>query len=472
VQKQSLKADIEQHDSEVKRLAKEITDHESDIKGYKADQAAATKDRKAARATYEATHQDYSESIDAISNAVGVLKKRGGDIPQAAALLQTVKSYKTWPVQSKNMLENFLSVGEDSKDTLAAPEANAYESQSGGIVQMLLELKDKFVDERTALEKKEMVSVQAYDTVMMDLGNSVKAAENEVSKKTRSKSENIAASGDSSTLFDETKASRDDDQEYLTGLIATCQQKSADFKTRVTMREEEISALEKAMEIIGGDAVSAADKHSPRSSMLQVRSGVSLVQFLSSSREPNKQKAIEFLEAKSRVLDSSLLSALAMQMTGDPFNKVKKLISDLITKLKNQEAEEAGHKQWCDDELKTNTQTRKDKTTEVDGLTAYIEQLESRLAVLKKDLATLAQGVAEINAAVAKATNIRASEKDQNEATIVKQSKGKLPLQRQSRSSPTSTRRPVRTRPWCRRMRRSLQFSTKPSRGSRSKAAT
>jgi hypothetical protein len=35
---------------------------------------------------------------------------------------------------------------------------------------MLVELKDKFVDERTALEKKEMISVQAYDAVRSLVG--------------------------------------------------------------------------------------------------------------------------------------------------------------------------------------------------------------------------------------------------------------------------------------------------------------
>merc|ERR1719163_2253399 len=121
-----------------------------------------------------------------------------------------------------------------------APEANAYEFQSSAIVTMLEELKDKFIDERTALEKKEMVARQAYETVMLDLKNSIEAAENEISKKTRAKAENAAGSTESTTLFNEVKASRDDDQKYLTGLTTTCQQKSADFKSRQKLRGEEM----------------------------------------------------------------------------------------------------------------------------------------------------------------------------------------------------------------------------------------
>jgi len=127
-------------------------------------------------------------------------------------------------------------------------------------------------------------------------------------------------------------------------------------------------------------------------------------------------------------LDSHVLSALALQMTADPFQKVKKLITDLITKLKAQEAEEGDHKKWCDDELKTNGQTRKDKTAEVDTLKSTIDQLESRLAVLKKDLAAISKGIAEINKAVADATEIREKEKNSNEATIVEAVNGQTAI--------------------------------------------
>jgi len=263
---------------------------------------------------------------------------------------------------------------------------------------------------------------------MMDLRNSINAADNGIAKKSQFKSENIAGSTESSSLFDQVKASRDEDQTSLTELTAMCQQKAADFKSRQILREDEMQAVQKAIEIISGEVVSGtAKKHLP--SMLQVRQGSSFIQFLSAAEKPsNQQKAIDFLHAQSQRLDSHVLSALALQMTTDPFQKVKKLITDLITKLKAQESEEADHKKWCDDELKTNGQTRKDKTAEVDSLKSTIEQLESRLAVLKKDLAAVAKGISEINAMVAESTRIRQKEKNTNDATIVEAVNGQTAI--------------------------------------------
>ena len=56
------------------------------------------------------------------------------------------------------VISAFLSQGDElGQDPMAvsAPQANAYEFQSSGIVDMLEKLKDKFEDERTDLEKEE-----------------------------------------------------------------------------------------------------------------------------------------------------------------------------------------------------------------------------------------------------------------------------------------------------------------------------
>ena len=57
------------------------------------------------------------------------------------------------------MISAFLSQGDElGQDPLdvSAPQANAYEFQSSGIVDMLEKLKDKFEDLRGELEKEEM----------------------------------------------------------------------------------------------------------------------------------------------------------------------------------------------------------------------------------------------------------------------------------------------------------------------------
>jgi uncharacterized protein YoxC len=113
-----------------------------------------------------------------------------------------------------------------------------------------------------------------------------------------------------------------------------------------------------------------------------------------------------------------VLSALAVRVTDDPFSKVKKMIKDLIVRLMEEANEEAEHKGWCDTELSTNEQTRKEKTEAVQMLTAEIDELKSSIAQLSEDITDLSKSVAELDQAMSTATEQRQKEKAENEVTI------------------------------------------------------
>merc|ERR1712156_412577 len=89
-----------------------------------------------------------------------------------------------------------------------------------------------------------------------------------------------------------------------------------------------------------------------------------------------------------------------------------------ITRLMEEANEEAEHKGWCDTELVTNEQTRKEKTEAVEVLHAEIDQLEASIAKLSEEIVELTQAVSDLNAAMAKATQLRTDEKAKNEQTI------------------------------------------------------
>merc|ERR1712242_505684 len=136
------------------------------------------------------------------------------------------------------------------------------------------------------------------------------------------------------------------------------------------------------------------------------------------SQSKAQSKAVIFLQSKAKELNSRVLSALASRITWDPFRKVKKMIKDLITRLMEEANEEAEHKGWCDTELSTNEQTRKEKTQSVETLHAEIDQLEASIAKLTEDIGDLTKAVSELDAAMAKATNLRQEEKATNAQTI------------------------------------------------------
>merc|ERR1719197_1219930 len=76
-----IKADIEKYAADIALLSKEIAGHEEDISVWKGDGVAAGKVRAMEKADYDATHTDYTESIEAIEMAMAVLKKQAHSTP-------------------------------------------------------------------------------------------------------------------------------------------------------------------------------------------------------------------------------------------------------------------------------------------------------------------------------------------------------------------------------------------------------
>jgi len=278
----------------------------------------------------------------------------------------------------------------------------------------LEKLLDKFIDERTTLEKEEMNSKHAYDMLMQDLNAQIAQATQDRDEKAETKANKLQAKADAEGDLKDTTTTRDADVKYLADLTATCEQKASDFESRQQLRADEIVAIEKAIEIISSGAVSGnADKHLP--SMLQQ---TSLAQLRSDLNAQAQSRVAKFLQSRAKQLNSRVLSAIAVRASDDPFKKVKKMIKDLIVRLMEEANEEAEHKGWCDTELSTNEQTRKEKTEAVETLHAEIDQLEASIAKLTEDISELTKAVAELDAAMAKATKLRQEEKAKNTETI------------------------------------------------------
>merc|ERR1719219_3089021 len=372
----------------------EKTGHDADIAAWTGDKKAATKVRNMEKTDYDATHKDYSESIDALERAIAVLKKQAYDRKQASfAQLSSLQKLDLIPDGAKKAIDVFLQQEPDEGLAVSAPEAYGYEFQSQGVIEMLEKLLDKFVSERTVLEKEEMNSVHAFEMLIQDLTAQIEQATQDRTEKAETKAKKLQAKADAEGELTDTTTTRDADQKYLDDLTATCEQKATDFESRQQLRAEEIEAIAKAIEIISSSAISGnADKYLP--TLVQKQS---LMSLRADAQSQTLSHAAAYLKVMAKQLNSRVLLAAADRAAADPFKKVKKMIKDLITRLMEEANEEAEHKGWCDTELSTNEQTRKEKTEAVETLHAEIDQLEASIAKLTEEIADLTEAVAALD---------------------------------------------------------------------------
>merc|ERR1719486_447528 len=319
-------------------------------------------------------------------------------------LLQRVVKTKPVPLSAKRTLEAFMALGQDPL-SVTAPQAAGYEFQSGGVVEMLENLRDKFQKEKNDLEKDEMGAEHAFNLMQMELKDSISAAESMRATKAKMKAGKEA---DAAT-----------DKGSLADIVAQCEQKSNDFASRQQLRAEELEAIQKAIEIIASpDVAGSAGKH-----------GVALAQSFA-LRASHKSKGrvapgvVSYIQSRADALQSRGLRMLAMQVAeteremADPFKEVKKMIDSMITKLLEEANEESDKKGWCDKEMAVNGQTREEKTEEVNTLTAEMDKLKADIMKLSEQIADLAVAIQEIDGAMVNATDIRQAESKKNKETI------------------------------------------------------
>merc|ERR1719272_78110 len=193
-----LKADIQKDVADATRLTEEIAAHDEDIAVWTGDQKAATKVRDIENADFDALNRDYSESIDALQRAIAVLKKQSYDRKQGGSLVQVsaLTQLNLIPAAAKKAIDAFLQQDPQEGLAVSAPEANAYEFQSSGVVEMLEKLLDKFVDEKTQLEKEEMNSKHAYEMLMQDLKAQIEQATQDRTEKSEAKAKALEHKAD------------------------------------------------------------------------------------------------------------------------------------------------------------------------------------------------------------------------------------------------------------------------------------
>merc|ERR1719389_1621589 len=237
------------------------------------------------------------------------------------------------PIGAKRTLLAFLN--SDAKQdplSVSAPQAAAYESQSGGVVEMLEKLLDKFRAELDGYQKEELNAKFNYQTLYQELVGNIDEATASSELKTKVKAERAQdeakAKGDLA-VEEKDKAA---DEKYLADLITECDAKSKDYENRQMLRMEELEAIGKAIEIIQSpDVMGAGEKHLPQFIQLKATKSSSMSLLRANVDAPIRAKLISFLSSRAMETKSKLLLMLASKAAaGGPFDKVKKMNKDLI----------------------------------------------------------------------------------------------------------------------------------------------
>jgi len=411
-----LSATIADETAKIDAGNSKIDDLSGDIASDEADLKAATNIRVKEAADFAAQQKELTEVIDMLERATAILEKEmaggasmmqlqsAGNLEQALAVM--VKASSISQADGTRLSALVQTQSEDSDSDTGAPAAEVYESKSGGIVDTLTGLLEKAQGQLDSATKAETSAKNNFDLLKQSLQDEIKYANKDMDDTKKSLAESsetkAAAEGDLTV----TKKDLTEDISALGSLHSDCMTKAQDFEAETTSRGEELKALAMAKKAVKDSTGGATGQ---TYSFLQLHSTTDLKNF----------EVVRLVKDLARKQHEPLLAQLASRMSSamrlnhgaDVFAKIKGMISDMIEKLEQEQAEAAELKQWCDKEMAESTAKKEDSTAIFEKLSTKIDSKTSQSKKLKEEIATLQKELAELASTQAEMDKIRADEK-------------------------------------------------------------
>merc|ERR1719217_947275 len=280
----------------------------------------------------------------------------------------------------------------------------------------------------------EEAAVKSFEELVSAKEAEIAAASQAIEAKTERSGKLAVAIVQGKADLEDTTAELGDAEKYAANLAVECDAKKKEWAERVKTRNEEIMAIGEAIKILNDDdaldtlkktAASFSQEPAPgASSFLQGR-------FRQNAADKPRAKALSILQEaasvyRSTALDTALLFLRSRKVS---FDKVLKLIDDMIVHLGEEQKDDDKQKAFCERELDTTDDKKKELEGVVATLGVEIDEAKESIGQLTEELAGLEQSVKDLDQSVAAATEQRKAENAefvQAQVELTEKAKNKL----------------------------------------------
>jgi len=421
-----LETEISELNSDINALTLLVEEKEAAIK-------AAEDLRNEQHEKYVATDADMQAAIKAIKGAIKALKSSKGnmkgdadtDLMQIKALAGQVLKVVHPRLLTQKQHAALVQISEPGK-------AHAFEYQSNDIIAVLEGLKDEFLQNKKDLDESEFGTNAAFERKRLGLQNEVKFANKDKAEKEEimeAKSEELHQTQQDK---DAETAAMGADQNFLDTVTTECEQKAHDWDQRSKARSDELTALADALTTL---QEGAANQYSANKKLNLAQKSTSFLQLSGTSSQSLQLAATagasQLLARVAKELHSPVLSVTAMKvrLMADHFVKVRAIIKDLVAKLEDDAESEATQKGFCDTNMAAAIADRDTGNAQIEEAMATISKITAEKEQLNQEIQDLKKAIADNLKALNEATELRNSEKADNEATIETADEGKTAVE-------------------------------------------
>merc|ERR1719296_220571 len=263
--KAELEAKIDELSGNIQAAGAQIEDLAGAIAKGEKELEEATTIRKKEVADFAASEAELAESIDTLGRAIGILSREmaknpaslaqidGKNMAGAIQAISAILDAASFPSKDQAKLSAFLqSQQADESDDLdvGAPAGDVYKTHSGGILDVLEDLKEEAETELSDLRKAEVNTRHNFEMLKQSLEDQAAAdtkdMDDEKAGKAAAAEAKATAEGDLEVTNKELASSK----EQLATAQASCVQVAADHETTTAARKEELAVVAQARKIL------------------------------------------------------------------------------------------------------------------------------------------------------------------------------------------------------------------------------
>jgi len=353
--------------------------------------ATATAIRTKEANAYAKESGEMKSNIDAMSKAVAAIEKGAG-----GGFLQTSSA----SVVRKLSIDMDLSNADRDQIVSFLAAGNGYAPASGAISGILNQMLDTMKADLVEATKAEDASKASFDDLVAAKEKEIEAATKAVEDKlTRIGNLGVKIAATMEDLDDTGKAMVED-KKFLEELKKGCSTKEGEWDERCKVRTEELLALADTIKMLNDDdALELFKKTLP--------GAASLLQMKVSNQDLKRQALAVLSNQKDFRLD---LISLAIRGQKVSFDKVIKMIDEMVALLKKEQGDDADKKEVCEKQIDKAEDDLKILETTISDLEKSLEDTKEEIATLTDEIKALHEGIEDLDKMVEEATTNRKEE--------------------------------------------------------------
>jgi len=280
---------------------------------------------------------------------------------------------------------------------LSSGDRQGYAPKSGEIIGILKQLKDEMSEDLSAAQKAE-------EDRKANHAGLIAAKKEEIATLTATIEAKVTRQGNLAVEVEslkndvaDTQRSLAADQELAAKLAESCSSQSSEWEERQKSRAEELLAIHDTIKLLNDDdALELFKATLPNPSLMQVQQSTSLL----------RDRALSVLR---RSHSGSRVKLIALALSGKSVNfaKVISMIEEMVGLLKAEQVEDDDKKAYCVQSFDKTEDEAKVLAHQIAGHKDTIEDYEEQLSNTETRIAAVQKSISELDASVAKATEIR-----------------------------------------------------------------